>query len=183
MKYFQSYLKRNCQFDNYQIAQLNYFFSTVFSEISKIFILALLFRKHLTAYVFALSVMLFLRCTTGGLHFCHYWSCLAVSMLYLFLGIRVLPNLCLGKIPQAILLFLCLTGCYAIGPVLSGYRPVPTADRYRKLRNITCLTILLYAFFLLLLPCGKLSNIGFWMIVLHTLQLYAAGKIQKRKGE
>lgn len=168
--------------NDYQIAQLNYLFSTVLSEISKLLIMGILFRKFLVSYLFALFIMLFLRCTTGGLHFYTYFSCLTASLLYLFLGIRVLPRLHLAVYVQLFILLLCLICCYLIGPVLSKYRAVPTQKQYERQRNVTCSFIFVYALFIYLIPGSELSVIGFWIIVLHTLQLFAAKLNYRKEG-
>jgi hypothetical protein len=65
----KNYLREKHQISNYQIAQIEFLFKTIFSEFSKIMIIGLLFPNQLEAYLFALCIMLFMRCSTGGLHF------------------------------------------------------------------------------------------------------------------
>ena len=69
----KNYLREKHQISNYQIAQIEFLFKTIFSEFSKIMIIGLLFHNQLEAYLFALCIMLFMRCSTGGLHFYTYF--------------------------------------------------------------------------------------------------------------
>ena len=66
----------------YQVAQLTFLAKTVASDVSKMFIMAILFHRQFTLFLFALAVMLVLRCSTGGIHFYTYFECLAGSILY-----------------------------------------------------------------------------------------------------
>ncbi|MDO5403498.1 MAG: accessory gene regulator B family protein, partial [Eubacteriales bacterium] len=63
-------------FSDYQIAQLRFTFRTVISEISKLIILALIFRNTLLLFIWAAILLRLTRASTGGIHCGSYISCL-----------------------------------------------------------------------------------------------------------
>ncbi len=179
MKFLKNYLQKKYGYSNYQIAQLEFFFKTIFSEASKMVIMGILFRNHFSEYLFALCVMLGLRCTTGGLHFYTYFGCLFTSIVYLALAIYIFPPFKLISYIQSLLLLVCFILCYLIGPITSKYRP-PIPDKpYRRFRAITCGIIFAYAVLLYIIPQGPHLTVGFWVIILHTLQLTVAKLYRK----
>jgi len=126
-------------------------------------------------------VMLFLRCSMGGLHFYTYIGCLATSALYLWLAIYILPCIYLPRYVQLGALVLCIVLCNCIGPIISKYRPDVCRERFGQCKRFVTLFILSYALILLIIPDNQYLYVGFWVIILHSLQLVLA-KIRK-KGE
>lgn len=181
MEKIKKSIKDKYHLSNYQIAQLCFLVKTLFSELSKIIIMGMLFHNHLPAYFFSLFAMLFLRCSTGGLHFYTYAGCLMMSILYITLSILVLPNISLPVYMQLFLLLICMILCYSIGPVVSKYRPTPSSQLFVRGRNFTCTFIFIYALALYIIPANHLMTVGFWTIILHSLQLIAA-KIHQKGG-
>ena len=137
-------------------------------------IMIILFHRRLPAYLFSLLIMLFLRCSTGGLHFYTYAGCLLASITYIYFAIFILPNLLLLAFMQLLLLLLCVVVCYHIGPVVSKYRAKPSQTLFTRGRNTTCTFIFIYALILYIMPANHLMNVGFWVIILHSLQLIIA---------
>lgn len=181
MEQVKRHLKDTYHLSNYQIAQIIFLFKTIASEVSKILIMGILFHNHLTLYLFALVVMLFLRCAMGGLHFYTYIGCLLTSTLYLWLAIYILPYISMAKYLQIATLLLCILICNHIGPIISKYRPDCCKERFNQCKNFICKFIFFYALIIYIIPENKYSLVGFWVIILHSLQLIIA-KIRK-KGE
>lgn len=181
MEKIKNHLRDDYHLSNYQIAQLEYLLKTIFSEISKIVIMGILFHNRLGLYVFALIVMIFLRSTTGGLHFYTYLQCLLASTLYIGCAIFILPDIKLPSYIQTLIMITCLLLCYYIGPVVSKYRPNPTQQSFDRFRNMTCMFIFFFAIVLNIIPDYPFMLVGFWIVILHSLQLIVA-KIRK-KGE
>lgn len=179
METLKSHIQTKYHFSNYQMAQLTYLWKTFTSELSKILIMAVLFRNHLVSYLFALSVMLFLRSTTGGLHFYTYKSCLGTSILYLYLALYVLAPIQMSCFGGLLLLTASFLICYIIGPITSKYRPKLTPAKFAHSRNLTCCIIFLYAIIWYIIPENHLLMVGFWIIILHSLQLIAAKILRK----
>lgn len=176
------FLKEQYQFSDYQIAQLQYLVKTLASEFSKLLIMAFLFRNQLDIYASAVAVMLLMRTSTGGLHCKKYFSCFLVSLSYMLLSIMVLPNLPVNKVFQLILLFLCMLCNYWIGPVTSSIHR-PLSERcIRRVRLQAFILVFLFLTVIYIIPDNPCITAGFWVIILHTLQLIAA-KILKKKGE
>lgn len=177
----RKYLKEKYQVSSYQIAQIEFLFKTIFSELSKMLIMGILFHRNLDLYLCALCVMFYLRSTTGGLHFYTYIKCLACSALFIWLAVFLLPRLTLPSFVQTGVLLISLIVCYLIGPVVSKYRPEPSPQQFQHFRNVTCMGIFVYAVILYVFPENRFTIVGFWIIVLHSLQLTVA-KIRRKGG-
>lgn len=166
----------------YQVAQLTFLAKTIASDVSKMFIMAFLFHRQFTLFLFALAIMLVLRCSTGGIHFYTYIECLAGSTLYLWLAIWLLPHIALPFPLMAALSALCALGCFLIGPVPSRYRPPYTEAFKKRCKIIIAGFIMLYTFALCIMPESPYMVVGFWVIILHFLQLLAAKYTRKENG-
>jgi len=176
------FLKEQYEFSDYQIAQLKYLFKTVTAEFSKLAIMAFIFRDKLGLYFFAVTVMLLLRTSTGGLHCKTYLGCFAVSLGYMFLSIEILPLITVNKLLQMILLFACMLLNYYIGPVTSAVRR-PLQERViKRVRLQAFIIIFFYLTLTYILPETVYVTAGFWVVILHTVQL-AAAKILKMGKE
>lgn len=181
MEKFRKHLKDTYHLSNYQISQIFFLFKTLASEVSKILIMGILFHNQLSLYLFALVIMLFLRSAMGGLHFYTYAGCLIVSVLYIWLAVYVLPHITVGSYLQIAALLVCILICNYIGPIISKYRPDVCKERFNQCKKFITLFIFLYALILYIIPENKYLYVGFWVIILHSLQLIVA-KIRK-KGE
>lgn len=179
MEKIKTRLKDTYHLSSYQIAQLGFLAKTIGSEISKIMIMGILFHRQLPQYFFALFIMVFLRSSTGGLHFYTYAGCLITSILYMFLALIALPHIVIQKSLQLLLLLFCIVCCYLIGPVASRYRPKTSEQQREHRRNITCLFLFFYSLALYIIPESPFIITGFWVIILHSLQLILA-KIREK---
>ena len=141
------------------------------SEASKLLILAFLFHRKIGIFIFSVLVLFFLRSTTGGMHCKRYWSCFLVSFGYLLLCIEVLPMIALPKSVMMIILLICSGVTYYIGPVISKERPQPTSQKRHRLKMQTFVVIFCYMIVLYILPESSYIISGFWIVVLHAIQL------------
>lgn len=174
-----AFLKEQYEFSDYQIAQLGYLAKTLASEFSKLLIMGIVFRNELGIYLFAVSVMLLLRTSTGGLHCKKYISCFLVSFSYMFLSLMILPNIPVNKVFQLILLFICMLGNYYIGPVTSTVH-APLGDQLvKRVKLQAFLIIFFYITLTYIIPENPYITAGFWVIILHTLQLATARIVKK----
>lgn len=182
MEQLKRHLKETYNLSNYQLAQVSFLFKTIASEISKILIMGILFHNQLPLYLFALSVMLCLRGSTGGLHFYTYAGCLVTSALYLGLAIYILPHNMSAKSFQLIGVLLCILLCNYIGPITSKYRPDSCKEHFTQCKRFITIFISFYALLIYIMPESNYLNVGFWVIILHSLQLVIA-KICKKGGK
>lgn len=151
----------------------------ILSELSKLLIMAILFRRQIIYYLFGLLVMIFLRCTMGGLHFYRYSQCLLASIIYIWLSIIVMPHILIYKYVEIILMIFSILICYYIGPLPSKYRPQYSKQYLTKMRLFTSKFIFLYTLILYIIPRSKFLSVGFWIIILHSLQLVIAKILSK----
>lgn len=175
-------LKTNYKFSNYEIRLVRYSLLAIFSELSKFLILFFIFSmlKRELAFVTAVIVLLILRSNMGGIHFKHYLSCLFFTFMFFFISIIVLPYL-LSPHTYTILftLTLCLISNVILNPVVAPTRPEPTAKLIRKSKINAFRFIFLYIVIIYLFEDNAYLTIGFWVIVLQTLQLIFTHLIRK----
>ena len=179
MKSIKQLLKERYHLTNYQIAQLTFLGKTFSSEASKLLIMGILFHKQLKHYFFALFIMLILRCFTGGLHCSTYFGCFITSTLFLWFAIILLPNIAISLNTKIFLLLIGMLICYYIGPIPSKYRPPFNDDFIKKCKSISSGFIFFYTLLLYIMPNSKYFIIGFWVIILHSLQLFIAKYTRK----
>lgn len=179
MKTINQHLKEKYNLSNYQIAQLGFLIKTLSSEVSKMILMAIFFHKHLPFYFFALFIMLILRCNTGGIHFYTYIGCFITSTLFLLFGIILLPNITIPLNIKILLLLLCIITCYHIGPIPSKYRPSYSKEFIQKCKEKVSTFIFFFSVLLYIIPESQYLIIGFWIIILHTLQLIIAKYARK----
>lgn len=172
-------LKSTYQFTDYQIAQLSFLAKTLLSEISKLFIIGLLFRRELLFFFVSIFILTLLRTSTGGLHCKTYLSCLVASCLYIIFTFKILPLIPITQISAMMLLILCAVISYNIGPVTSDVH-LPLSEKAKQ-RGRICTLVTISFFFILMyiIPENRFTITGFWIIVSHTLQLTVA-KIRKK---
>lgn len=168
------YIQKTYDFTDYQIAQLRFFFLTIFSEISKLVIIGLFYINELPLYLWTMFIFLLMRTTTGGLHCRTYPGCLTASFCYILLCIRILPMIFINKLIQMIMLFACILISYHTGPVTSPIHLALTKKRCHQLKNRLFIIIFFYLILTYILPADSYINAGFWVIILNTLQLRIA---------
>ncbi len=161
-------------FTDFQIAQLRYFFLTVSGEISKLVILWFLFREKTELFIFAVLILRLTRSASGGLHCKTYWGCFFLSFLYMLCAIELLPLLPVKKFWQMTGLIFCIVISYQIGPVTSALHPVLSGEVRSKLKNKLVIVIFIFYIFLFIMPENQYITVGFWVIILNTLQLIIA---------
>lgn len=176
------FLKEQYQFSDYQIALLEFFGKTVSSEISKLLIMGFIFRDVLGLYLFAVTVMSLLRISTGGFHCNTYFSCLFFSIGYMFTSMMLLPLIPVNKLLQMILLFACILINYYIGPITSEKHCPITAQTVKRVRIQSFIIIFFYLTLTYIVPESPYITVGFWVIIMHTLQLFVARVITFAKG-
>lgn len=184
MHVISDYINAIPSLDKTEKAKLNYLISCIIYEGSKLFVFSLFFGyfHQLDSFVYSLMTLLPLRIISGGLHFKHYISCLVFSFLYLYLVNVTLMPLKLPLGISIILLYICAVTNYKFGPITSSSRPKLKPEEIRKgklyIFIATCYELMLTVLFY----DTPISVVGFWTIILHTLQLIIAN-YRKKRGE
>jgi len=181
METFKKRLKENYHLTNYQVAQIFFLFKTLGSELSKMILMGILFHSKFSLYLFALFIMVFLRSSMGGLHFYTYVSCLAASVFFLWLPLYPLSYITVGLPLRLLTLFVCILICNIIGPIISKYRPDVCKELFPRCKKFVTIFIIFYAALMYIIPENQYLTVGYWVIILNSLQLIVA-KIRK-KGE
>ena len=184
MRVISDYLDTILDISATEKAKLNYFFSCIVYEGSKIILFLLFFTitGHLKEFLYSILILLPLRIISGGLHFKHYLSCFAFSFGYFYVVTTPLRSMIPTFGITFVTLCICVLVNFHVGPVTSDSRPALSAKDIKqgKLHILvatiydTILTIVLYD--------TELAPIGFWTILLHSVQLVIA-KLRKKRGE
>lgn len=181
MKLLENKLRTTGKYTNYQIQQIIYLVKTFSSDISKSVLLAILFRNHLDLFALVMVMLFLLRSYSGGMHFHTYMGCLIATTCYFSLAILILPQISVPFAYKVLFLIVCMILCDRVGPVTSEYRPPLSPERITHFRNITITLLFLFILILYVIPEHPYSNVGFWVIILHSLQLVAAKLLAQKK--
>lgn len=172
-----NWLKTNLNYSQDELELIRYGLSAITMETSKFIIMLILFNNFgkLAEYLFGTLILLLLRINTGGLHFSTYTGCLIFSIFLFYLGCVYLPSKYqIRKVEMLILLLGCMTLNYIIGPVISKKRPALTSSQIKKSKITALKFIFLYIIAVVFFSEKPLIKIGFWIILLQTVQLIIA---------
>ncbi len=172
MKFYAA-LQENHHYTDYQIKVIHYALITIASEISKFLMLGAFFFAlgKLTEYLWAMLLFLCLRRYSGGIHCKTYLGCLAVSFGYIAACVLVLPSLSIQLQTQKILLLGSMAVLAVISPIPSVYHA--KLKKPQSIRYKIYVLIFTGVYFMLV---SKLYRdpyyvTGFWIILMHTIQL------------
>ena len=73
-----------------------------------------------------------------------------------------------------IFLLICMIISNFIGPIVSCYRETPTGLLIKKCKKKSTIIIFIYCLLIFIIPDNNYLVIGFWVIMLQTLQLLFA---------
>lgn len=168
------YIQKKYQFTDYQIAQLNFLCLTLFSELSKTFLIGILFIHELPIFIWCLLVFQLMRTSTGGIHFKRYVSCLCMSIFFFFMCIDILPLIPIDKTVELVLLVICAYISYIIGPVVSAVHLELSPESIAASKNRLMYVVFGYSVFLFIMPQYRFISVGFWVIIFNTVMLVIA---------
>ncbi|MBQ6786858.1 MAG: accessory gene regulator B family protein [Lachnospiraceae bacterium] len=184
MQILSNFIDANMNISERDKKMLIFSITCIFYDVSKLLLFIVLFAllHRLDLFLFAFIILLPLRLSSGGLHFKHYMSCLFFSLGYFLLVTIPLTGISIPFWSAIISLGLCTIINGALSPILSASRP-PLPEReiiHRKKKTLlaTSFGILL----LILFYQTKYFAVGYWTILLHSVQLIIA-KLRKKRGE
>lgn len=170
-------IKDSYGYSDYEIKLIQYTLTAMVSEVSKFLILLVFFSSISKTYEYltAVVVLLLLRCNTGGLHFKHYSLCLLVTFSLILLSTCILPSILQpNMLTTLVLLLVCIIINYQIGPISATNRPAPDRNLYIRSKINSFTFIFLYLILAYIIQNHPLIMIGFWTIILQTMQLVFA---------
>lgn len=156
-------------------------FKCIVYDLSKLAIMSLsfYFLGYFREFLFASMIAAPLRIYSGGLHFKHYISCFLFSFGYFSLVIFCLSTIRLPFYTCAFLMAVCSFLNFCSSPVQSASRPSLPADEIHKDKQRTLLLSIYCMALVLLFYHTPLAPVGYWTILLHSVQLMIAKKIRK----
>lgn len=165
----------------YQKKMMIFFFKCIGSELSKTAIFFVIFFLIGLASEFwaALFFMMLYRTSSGGLHCKSYLSCLALSFLILFSGVMLgiyVPVGLLIIVPATLIMAVI---AYYLSPVQAPTRPPLEERLVKRAKKRTFISIMIFLVLALIFPKSVYIGIGFWLLVLHDVQLYIANIIRR----
>lgn len=165
-------------------AKLNYFLSCIVYEGSKIILFIIFFAitQHLKEFLYSMILLLPLRIISGGLHFKHYLACLAFSFGYFYLVTMPLSTYISPYGITLVILGICIFINYRLSPITSDSRPPLSSEAVKRARLHILIATAYDAILTALFFDTDLAPVGFWTIVLHSVQLIIA-KMKKKRGE
>lgn len=172
-------------YSEYDIAKVKFLIKMLAAEISKLLAFTVIwwYRGQFFPFCVGISVFFVLRACSGGIHFRSYWACFLFSFAYLTLCLDVLPMLVVSRIVKLCSLFLCMILAYRFSPVVSKYRVSPSLTKRNNSKREIFIVIFIYFLFMYITPQNSLIDIGFWCIVIHTVQLSMAYFVLERRKE
>jgi len=188
MNIIEQKLTESKKYTRYQVQKMMYVIKTLSADISKIIILGIIFRNHLGAFIAAMTLLFLLRSFSGGIHNNTYLGCFMTSLTYLYLSIIVLPPIIIPFSIKIVALTACMVLCEWIGPVTSKYRPPLSQAKIAICKSITTTVIFIFILISNIVPESPYIAIGFWVVILHVLQLIiakciVAARKKQKKGD
>lgn len=173
-------------YTNYEIAVIKYAVTAILSELSKLIILSIfyLYIGKLNLFIISFILLIFLRINCGGYHCKHYISCLLLTFAVSYASIILLPAFFRPNYSIILAaLAICLFTNYYIGPVASPFRPAPDSLLIKHCRNNGFIPIFIFLIIVSIFNTNSMIQpyliIGFWTIILHTIQLIIAKILRK----
>lgn len=173
---FYTYLEKEHNYTSYQIRLVHYVITALLSEFSKFMIMGLFFHflSLLPEFIFCIVIFSFLRRYSGGLHCSSYLSCLLLTFFYLFCCIVILPPCSFSKFTMLLMLTVSIAVIYRIAPVPSHCHAELSAKQCQRYKTVLSGFCFLYFIALFILPVNHFLSCGFWVIIIHSIQLLAA---------
>lgn len=174
MKSIEQRLTESRKYTRYQVQKIMYVIKTLSADISKVIILGIIFHKHFLSYIIAMTVLFLLRSFSGGIHNNTYIGCFISTLIYFLLSIIILPQITISFSIKILLLTACIVLCEWIGPITSKHRPPLSQAKIAICKSITVTNIFLFIAIANIIPNSPYITVGFWVVILHTLQLVLA---------
>ncbi len=173
MNYINDYIQENMNLKKKKKKLFVYYLKCILYDVSKLVLFLFIFGllHLLPEFLLTFVVQFPLRTISGGLHFRHYWSCFAFSLVYLFLIIALSSKILIPFEIGVILLLLCVIIIYQIGQVRSPSRPSLSDKELLHRKRTALIAAGCEAIIAVLVYQMTFAPIIYWSIILHTLQL------------
>lgn len=183
---FGAKIQKMYGYTDYEMAIIKYSITAMLSEISKLIILGIVFTiiGKFDLFLASSALLVLLRINGGGYHCKHYITCLLLTGCVSGGAVIFLPQI---YIPYNFIILIALTIClfitYYIGPIPSPFRPTPEGQLIKQCNNKSFLIIFCFIILVSIFKANSMIRpyliVGFWTIILHTLQLIFAKILKK----
>ena len=160
----------------YEKSILFFFIKGTLSDLSKalIFFLFFYFFGLHKEYLWGLFFLISFRTYSGGIHCKTYINCLLLSLVILSSGILLSINYFFSKITSIIISVICEIIIILLTPIQATTRPPLSPKQKQKAKVQESVIIVAFIFIILFFKTNSVTNIGVWMLILHTIQLIVA---------
>lgn len=173
---FYHYLAKEHNYTDYQIKVVRYVLKSLFSEFTKFIIMGIFFFafSYQLQYLWCMLIFALLRRYSGGLHCNTYLSCLLVTFLYMVSCIMILPLYTPPRLMQLALMVAAIVIMYKTAPVPSQYHAELSSQQTFRYRTFLLTIVFSYFIALFIIPSNQYILCGFWVIIIHSIQLLIA---------
>ena len=176
MQMLSNFIDENMNISERDKKMLIFSITCIFYDVSKLLLFVIIFAllHRLDLFLFAFVILLPLRLSSGGLHFKHYTSCLFFSLGYFLLVTIPLAGI---NVPWAIMIIslgLCTIVNGVLAPIRSASRPPLPENAIIRCKKKTLLATAFAILLLVLFYQTKFFAVGYWTILLHSVQLIIA---------
>lgn len=184
MQLLSNFIDKNMDIGERDKKLLLFSINCILYDVSKLLLFILIFSliHRLDLFLYAFVILLPLRMISGGLHFKHYSSCLFFSLGYFLMVTIPLAEL---NVPLYIMLpslVLCALINVFLGPIRSASRPPLPEAEIMKCKKKTLFATCYGIGLIILFQHTKFAPVGYWTILLHSMQLVIAS-LRKKRGE
>lgn len=160
----------------YEKAILLFYLKGTLSDLSKALIFFFIFyilglHKEI---LWGLFFLLIFRVFSGGIHCKTYIRCLLLSFVILSSGVMLGSFIFLPKHFSIPISFLCGMLTIIFSPVLASSRPVLTTHEIKQAKIHEGIVLICFEMLFIFSEAKSYLNIGFWILVIHTIQLIVA---------
>lgn len=184
MKILSDYMTNEMSLNPSEQKYIIFKFKCIIYDFSKFIIISIFFAFAglFKEFLFASMISIPLRIYSGGLHFKHYLSCFLFSFGYFLLLVYGFSFISLPIYLSTILMVFCSIINFYLSPIQSASRPPLPIAELQRVKQKTVLISLYCMLIILLFYHTPLASVGYWTILLHSMQLIIA-KLIKKDGE
>ncbi|WFA09982.1 accessory gene regulator B family protein [Tissierella sp. Yu-01] len=153
-------------------AKLKYTLDVLFTDVSKLLILFVIF--HILGvskdFIYSVLALLTIRPFTGGLHFKTYTTCFIFTFFFFSIAIILNNIISLGYSAIYLMIFSCIV-VLSIAPIIHKNRPGYSNHKKRHFKYLALSVVLLHLILYLIAMANPYLNISIWVITLQSIQL------------
>ncbi len=160
----------------YEKSILLFFIKGTLSDLSKalIFFFIFYFLGLHKEFLWGLFFLIIFRTYSGGIHCKAYWSCLLLSFVILSSGVILGKFVYITKTFATIICIVCLLIVCKHTPTQAKTRPPLSKNEILKSKFQESIIITIFTIVIIISNPQAHLNIGMWILIIHTLQLFIA---------